>query len=96
MSIQFNWDETKNKSNHKKHGVLFEKAKSVFYDDNARVSYDPDHSEDENRFIILGQSKYLNILTVIHCYKDNESEIRIISARKASKNEKKQYTGYLL
>jgi len=96
MSIDFSWDEKKNKSNLAKHRVSFEEAKSVFCDENARVMFDPDHSEAEERFIILGLSGLLNILVVVHCYKKNNSEIRIISARKATVNEKKQYTGYLL
>jgi uncharacterized DUF497 family protein len=63
----------------------------VFYDDNARLTHDPDHSEDEERFIILGLSEKLNILVVCHCYKEDNEIIRIISARKATKNEKNQY-----
>jgi uncharacterized DUF497 family protein len=63
----------------------------VFYDDNARLTHDPDHSEDEERFIILGLSEKLNILVVCHCYKEDNGIIRIISARKATKNEKNQY-----
>ena len=63
----------------------------MFYDDNARLTHDPDHSEDEERFIILGLSEKLNILVVCHCYKEDNEIIRIISARKATKNEKNQY-----
>ena len=94
--INFTWDPKKDKQNIKKHNVDFEEAKSVFYDDFARVIYDPDHSEDEDRFIILGTSKYQNILIVCHCYRENNSNIRIISARKANKNEKKHYMEFLL
>ncbi|HQO02324.1 MAG TPA: BrnT family toxin [Spirochaetota bacterium] len=89
--ISFTWDAGKNSTNITKHGVSFEEAQSVFYDDNARVMFDPVHSEDEDRFIILGLSERLHILVVCHCYKENEGMIRIISARKATKNEKKQY-----
>jgi len=89
--ISFTWDSRKNSTNVKKHGISFEEAKSVFYDDNARLTHDPDHSEDEERFIILGLSEKLNILVVCHCYKEENEIIRIISARKATKNEKKQY-----
>ena len=64
-------------------------------DDNARLIYDPDHSEDEDRFILLGLSCKLKILTVVHCYKDEENNIRIISARKSTKSETKQYKEYL-
>ena len=94
-NIKFLWDEKKNQSNIKKHGVHFDEAKSVFYDDNARLIHDPDSSDTEERFILLGLSKILNILVVIHCYYENISVIRIISARKATKNEKNEYEGYL-
>ena len=85
--IDFSWDEHKNKSNYTKHGISFDEARSVFLDDNARLISDPDHSSKEERFILLGMSQKINILIVIHCYKENESNIRIISARKATKNE---------
>ena len=90
-NISFTWDSKKNSANVQKHGISFEEAKSVFYDDNARLMHDPDHSEDEERFIILGLSEKLNILVVCHCYKEDNGIIRIISARKATKNEKNQY-----
>lgn len=93
--INFSWDETKAKSNLLKHDISFEEAKTVFDDDNARLIYDPDHSEDEDRFILLGLSYKLKILTVVHCYRDNENTIRIISARKSTKNEAKQYKEFL-
>jgi len=73
------------------HRISFEEAKSVFYDDNARLIHDQDHSEDEERFIIPGLSESLNILVVCHCYREENEIIRIISARKATKNEKRQY-----
>lgn len=93
--INFSWDDSKAQSNIAKHGISFEEAKTVFDDDNARLIYDPDHSEDENRFILLGLSCTLKILTVVHCYRDNENNIRIISARKSTKSEAKQYKEYL-
>ena len=89
--ILFEWDENKNKSNQKKHKIAFEEAQTVFDDENARLIADPDHSKNEDRFILLGFSKNLRILVVIHCYRQNDEVIRIISARKATKNEKKQY-----
>jgi uncharacterized DUF497 family protein len=91
--IEFVWDESKNKKNISDHKISFEEAKTVFYDPNAKVIYDPDHSKDEDRFIILGLSKSLNILVVCHCYKENDNIIRIISARKAEPKERKQYGG---
>ena len=89
--IQFEWDENKNIKNKKKHKVSFSEAMTVFYDKNALVRDDPDHSEDEERFIILGFSSAANILVVSHCYRSGDDIIRIISARKATKNEANQY-----
>jgi uncharacterized DUF497 family protein len=94
--IDFSWDERKNKSNYTKHGISFDEARSVFLDDNARLISDPDHSGGEERFILLGMSQKINILIVIHCYKENESNIRIISARKATKNEINIYQEFLI
>ena len=93
--IKFLWDKNKEILNIKKHGISFDIAQSVFYDDNARLIYDPDHSETEDRFIIIGLSKKLNILVVNHCYRKNDEIIRIISARKATKNEINEYWRYL-
>lgn len=92
--IRFEWDENKNSSNIKKHGISFEEAKTVFYDENARLISDPDHSIEEERFIILGMSLNLKILIVVHTYKEKDELIRIISARKATKNESKIYYRY--
>ncbi|NOX33835.1 MAG: BrnT family toxin [Deltaproteobacteria bacterium] len=94
--IHFSWDETKAKANLLKHKIFFNEAVSVFSDDNARLIYDPDHSLEEERFLLLGISYKLKLLIVVHCVKDENNEIRIISARKASKKEQKQYGGYLL
>lgn len=90
-AITFEWDEAKNSINGKKHGVSFEEAKTVFYDENALLISDPEHSIAEERFIILGQSFTLKLLVVCHCYRRNARAIRIISARKATKNESRQY-----
>ncbi len=89
--IKFIWDDNKNKINKKKHKVSFEEAKTVFYDTEALVIEDPEHSEQEDRFIILGLSKKANLLVVCHCYRENDSVIRIISARKATTTEEKYY-----
>ena len=75
----------------KKHGVSFEEARSAFFDDNARLMDDPDHSSNEDRFLLLGMSVRLRLLLVCHCYRENEEQIRIISARKATKLESTQY-----
>ena len=89
--INFIWDENKNKLNQKKHGVSFEEAKTVFFDENAVEFSDPDHSQEEDRFILLGFSFKLRILIVCYCYKEGDSIIRIFSARKATKNESLNY-----
>lgn len=87
----FEWDPEKNEINKKKHHISFEEARTVFYDDDAKVIDDPEHSIEEERFIILGFSKKANLLVVCHCFRESESVIRIISARKATKMETKQY-----
>ena len=89
--LSFEWDPQKDLINRKKHGVSFEEAATVFEDGNALVISDPEHSEDEERFVILGFSLQANLLVVCHCYRASESVIRIISARKATKNESRQY-----
>ena len=89
--IKFEWDENKNEINKKKHKISFEEASSVFYDEEALLIDDPEHSQEEERFIILGLSTKANLLVVCHCYRASESVIRIISARKATKTETKQY-----
>jgi uncharacterized DUF497 family protein len=94
--LQFTWDAQKAQSNVQKHNISFEEAKSTFYDSNARLIYDPDHSQQEDRFILLGMSFSFRILVVCHCYHENDTIIRIISARKANKLEQKQYQEYLL
>ena len=91
--INFVWDEDKNRINIKSHKISFEEAKTVFFDPNAKVIHDPDHSIEEERFIILGLSKTLNVLVVCHCYREKEEVIRIFSARKATKKECRQYNG---
>jgi uncharacterized DUF497 family protein len=87
------WDENKNQENIKKHKISFQEAKTVFYDPNGKIIHDPDHSGEEDRFIILGLSKLLNLLVVCHCYRENDETIRIITARKATGNETKGYGG---
>ena len=95
MITKFEWDENKNKINKEKHGISFEEAASVFDDENALLRDDPDHSEQEERFVILGESKQANLLVVCHCYRQSETAIRIISARKATKSETEQYYEFL-
>ena len=86
-TLHFEWDETKAKANLKKHGISFDEAKSVFLDDRARLMPDPDHSENEERFVLLGYSAGLKLLVVCHCYRAAERVIRLISARKATRQE---------
>lgn len=90
-SIRFEWDPHKALINIEKHGVSFEEASTVFYDPYALIIADPDHSNDEERFIILGLSESLNLLVVCHCYRESDEVIRIISARRATKRERKNY-----
>jgi len=92
--IKFEWDSTKAASNQKKHGVSFDEAKSVFYDEFAVQFYDSDSSElEEDRFLMLGLSCDSRVLLVCHCERDSGNTIRIISARKATKKERKFYEG---
>jgi len=90
-TIHFEWDDRKAKANIRKHGVSFEEAKTVFHDERAQLIPDPDHSEDEDRFVLLGRSSALKLLVVCHCYRAEGNIIRIISARKASRQEAKSY-----
>ncbi|MFO7889568.1 MAG: BrnT family toxin [bacterium] len=89
--ITFQWDTHKNSINKKKHNVSFEEAKTVFYDEKARLIHDPEHSDSEDRFILLGLSSSLRLLVVVHSYKKQDEIIRIISARKATKSESLYY-----
>ena len=89
--MQFDWDESKNESNQRKHGVSFEEAQTVFFDEWAMQFFDDDHSEAEDRFVLLGQSFSLRTLMVCHCYREAEDMIRIISARKATPKERRIY-----
>ncbi len=89
--MRFIWDQNKNLANIKKHGISFEEAENVFFDDNARLIPDPEHSISEERFIILGVTNKLRFLVVVHTYKEDDNVIRIISARKATKTELKYY-----
>lgn len=90
-ALHFEWDDEKAAANSKKHGISFEEAKSVFRDERAKLIGDPDHSEDEDRFVLLGLSETLKLLVVCHCYRDENHVIRIISARKATTKESKFY-----
>lgn len=90
-NIRFEWDARKSSANKKKHGISFEEARTVFFDENAKLIDDPDHSEDEDRFVLLGVSSSLKVMLVCHCYREEGNVVRIISARKASTLESKQY-----
>ncbi|MEW5746142.1 MAG: BrnT family toxin [Nitrospirota bacterium] len=89
--IRFEWDKQKSVSNNTKHGVTFEEAQTVFVDESALLVHDPDHSDNEDRFILLGMSAKFRILVVCHCYRKDNEVIRIISARKATRSEQKRY-----
>ena len=90
----FDWDENKNAANILKHEISFYEAMTVFDDDNALYKPDKSHTNDEDRFIILGLSTNPRLLVVCHCYRESETVIRIISARKATASEREQYGGY--
>jgi uncharacterized protein len=89
--LRFEWDSRKNRTNQRKHGVSFEEAETVFLDDNALLIDDPDHSDEEDRFVLLGLSSMLRLLVVCHCYRTGGDVIRIISARKADPSERALY-----
>ncbi len=93
--FRFEWDPRKSRANRAKHGIAFEEARTAFLDENARVIPDPEHSEDEDRFVLLGLSVQLRVLVVCHCYRGSNDVIRIISARPADPSERKQYAGFL-
>jgi uncharacterized DUF497 family protein len=90
--MRFEWDANKNNTNIQKHGVSFEEAKSVFYDDFAIQFYDDKNSKEEDRFLMLGMSGESRLLLICHCERDSGHSIRIISARKATKEESKHYS----
>ena len=91
--MHFQWDLSKAIANKRKHGVCFDEAKTVFFDDFARLISDEDNSEDEDRFILLGLSTRVRLLTVCHCYHEYDDIIRLISSRKETASESKQYGG---
>lgn len=89
--LRFEWDERKAATNRRKHGVSFAEARTVFFDDRAMLIPDPDHSQDEDRFVLLGLSVRMRSLIVCHCYRQVDDVIRIISARPANRTERRQY-----
>lgn len=93
--LRFEWNNRKASENKRKHGVSFDEAKTTFLDENARLIPDPEHSHGEDRFMLLGLSIQLRLLLVCHCYREEGNVIRIISARKADRSERNQYTEFL-
>ena len=91
MNLSFEWDPRKAAANLRKHKVAFEDAQSVFSDERARLIDDPDHSADEERFLLLGLGSSLRVLVVAHCYRAGGGVIRIISARRATREEENSY-----
>ena len=89
--ISFEWDPRKDLSNQRKHGISFSEAQTAFYNESSTIYEDDEHSSDEERYILFGISAFLNLLAVVHCYRDDGRVIRIISARKATKTESKYY-----
>ncbi len=93
-NITFAWDRRKARSNLAKHGISFEEAQTVFLDDNARLIDDPDHSHEEERFLLLGYSFQGRCITVCHCYREADSVVRLISARRATAREERVYWSF--
>ena len=91
MFVLFDWDENKNRINLEKHGITFEEASTVFFDDRAILFDDPEHSMDEDRFLLLGMSETAKVCIVCHCYRESDTVIRIISARQATRKEEQRY-----
>ena len=91
MAMQFEWDEKKNQANQRKHRVSFEEAQTIFFDPMTKVASDPEHSASEDRFVAVGHSSNFRLLLVIHCYREEEGVIRIVSARKVTQSERKQF-----
>jgi uncharacterized DUF497 family protein len=89
--LRFEWDAAKDRANRQKHGISFDEARTAFLDEHGRIMHDPDHSNDEDRFVLLGFSSALRLLVVCHCYRSGEDVIRIISARKATRKERATY-----
>ena len=90
-NVEFEWDPSKDLANRRKHGVSFDEAASAFSDENGRLMADPDHSKAEERFVLLGMSIQARVLVVVHCYRESDAVIRIISARRATRREHRQY-----
>ena len=90
--MRFEWNETKSQTNKRKHGVTFDEARTVFSDERALLFDDPDHSGEEDRFLLLGMSEWPRILVVVHCYREADDVVRIISARPATPGESAVYT----
>jgi uncharacterized DUF497 family protein len=90
-ALRFEWDPAKNALNRRKHGVSFGEATTVFADETALLIDDPDHSDAEDRFVLLGLSSRLRVLVVVHCYRADDAVIRLISARKADRQERARY-----
>lgn len=89
--LRFEWDDEKEKINIRKHGISFHEARTVFYDEQAIQFFDPDHSEEEDRFILLGLSFKLRTLVVCHCFRASDTVVRLLSARKADRDEEREY-----
>jgi len=90
-SLRFEWDEKKSAANRRKHGISFAEARTAFLDEDARLIPDPEHSHEEERFVLLGLSISVRLLVVCHCYRQEGDVVRIISARKADRDEIEQY-----
>ncbi len=90
QDLRFEWDDRKDEENRRKHGISFEEARTVFFDEHALLITDPDHSDDEDRFVLLGLSAALRALVVCYCCREDDV-IRIVSARRANRTEREAY-----
>lgn len=89
--LRFEWDDEKDTINIRKHSISFDEARTVFFDEQAIQFFDPDHSEEEDRFILLGLSFRLQTLVVCHCFRESDTVVRLFSARKADRDEEREY-----
>ncbi len=88
---RFEWDPDKAAANERKHGITFFEAVSAFYDEQGVEFYDDEHSDWEDRFLLLGMSARLRLLLVCYCHREDDTTIRLISARRATRHEARQY-----
>jgi uncharacterized protein len=95
QDIRYEWDPRKSRANKARHGISFEEARTAFLDEHARLILDEDHSDEEDRFLLMGLSIELRVIVVCHCYRESDQVVRNFSARRATTSERRQYSEYL-